>query len=73
MAQTVKVWFDKAGDFPGVRFSEKPSFMRETDHVAAMQRVNAQGEVLGFTVMAVSRLGKDHPLVPQLTTSVAAR
>ncbi len=66
MAQTVKVWFDKEGDFLEVRFSEKPGFMRETDHEAVMERVNDQGEVLGFTVMAVSKLDKDHPLVAQL-------
>src|SRR4051794_16715516 len=29
MAETVKVWFDKEGDFLEVRFSEKPGFMRE--------------------------------------------
>jgi hypothetical protein len=28
--------------------------------------VNDQGEVLGFTVMAVSKLDRDHPLVAQL-------
>lgn len=66
MAQTVKVWFDKEGDFLEVRFSEKPGFMRATENDAVMQRVSEEGEVLGFTVMAVSKLDKDHPLVAQL-------
>lgn len=66
MAQTVRVWFDKEGDFLEVRFSDRPGFMRETDHDAVMERVEAQGHVLGFTVMAVSKLDKDHPLVAQL-------
>ena len=66
MAQTVKVWFDKEGDFLEVRFSDKAGYLRETDHDAVMERVDEQGKVLGFTVMAVSRLDKDHPLVAQL-------
>ena len=66
MAETVKVWFDKEGDFLEVRFSEKPGFMRETDHDAVMERISENGEVLGFTIMAVSKLDKDHPLVAQL-------
>ena len=66
MVQTVKIWFDKEGDFIEVRFSEKAGYMRETDQDAVMERVSDQGEVLGFTVMAVSTLDKDHPLVAQL-------
>ena len=66
MAQTVKVWFDKEGDFLEVRFSEKSGDMREADNDAVMERVSDQGEVLGFTVIAVSKLDKDHPLVARL-------
>ena len=69
MAQTVKVWFDKEGDFLEVRFSENSGYMRETDHDAVMERVDAAGNVLGFTVMAVSQLDKDHPLVAQLAAA----
>ena len=69
MAQTVKVWFDKEGDFLEVRFSESAGYMRETDHDAVMERVDAAGKVLGFTVMAVSKLDKDHPLVAQLAAA----
>ncbi len=66
MAQNVKVWFDKEGDFLEVRFSDKAGYLRETDQDAVMERVDEQGNVLGFTVMAVSKLDKDHPLVAQL-------
>ena len=70
MAQTVKVWVDKEGDFLEVRFSDQAGYMRETDHDAVMERVSEQGEVLGFTLMAVSKLDKDHPLVAQLAKAV---
>ncbi|MCW5549729.1 MAG: DUF2283 domain-containing protein [Opitutaceae bacterium] len=69
MAQNVKVWFDKEGDFLEVRFSDKAGYLRETDHDAVMERVDEEGRVLGFTVMAVSKLDKDHPLVAQLAAA----
>ena len=70
MAQTIKVWFDKEGDFLEVLFSDEPGYLRETDHDAVMERVSDQGEVLGFTVMDVSKLDKDHPLVAQLAKAI---
>jgi hypothetical protein len=69
MAQSVKVWFDREGDFLEVRFSDAPGYPRETDQDAVMERVDAAGHILGFTVMAVSKLDKDHPLVAQLATA----
>lgn len=69
MAQTVKVWFDKEGDFLEVRFSDAPGYLRETDQDAVMERVDDAGHVLGFTVMAVSKLDKDRPLVAQLAAA----
>jgi hypothetical protein len=69
MAQSVKVWFDREGDFLEVRFSDAPGYLRETDQDAVMERVDAAGQILGFTVMAVSKLDKDHPLVAQLATA----
>ena len=47
MAQTVKVWYDREGDFLEVLFSNKPGFMRETDNDAVMERVDEQGHILG--------------------------
>lgn len=70
MAQQVKIWFDTEGDFLEVLFSEKPGFMRETDNDAIMERVDEQGNILGFTVMQVSRLAKEKPLVAELVPTV---
>jgi uncharacterized protein YuzE len=66
MAQQVKVWFDAEADFLEVRFSEKAGFMRETNNDAVMERVDGQGNVLGFSIMQVSRLSKEAPLVAEL-------
>jgi uncharacterized protein YuzE len=62
----VRVWFDAEGDFLEVRFSERAGFMRETSNDAVMERVDEQGNVLGFSIMQVSRLAKDKPLVADL-------
>jgi hypothetical protein len=47
----VRVWFDAEGDFLEVRFSERAGFMRETSNDAVMERVDEQGNVLGFSIM----------------------
>jgi len=70
MAQHVKIWFDAEGDFLEVLFSDQPGFMRETSHDAVMERVDDEGHLLGFTVMQVSRLAKDKPLVADLIQAV---
>ena len=66
MADKVKVWFDPEGDFLEVQFSNAPGFMRPTGHDAVMERVDAQGHVVGFSILGVSRFKKDHPLEAEL-------
>ncbi len=66
MAQQIKVWFDPEGDFLEVLFSDKAGYMKETNNDAVLERVDEQGNVLGFTVMGVSRLAKEKPLVADL-------
>ena len=68
MAQHVKIWYDREGDFLEVLFSEAPGIMRETDNDAVMERVDTCGDLLGFSVMNVSALAKDTPLTAELAT-----
>jgi uncharacterized protein YuzE len=69
MAQQVKVWFDAEGDFLEVRFSDKPGFMRETQNDAVMERVDEEGNILGFSIMQVGRLARQKPFAAELTTA----
>jgi hypothetical protein len=69
MAEKVKVWFDPEGDFLEVRFSDLPGFMRETTHDALMERVDEQGQVVGFSILGVSRFRKERPFEAELTAS----
>ena len=41
--------------------------MKETKNDALMERVDAQGHIIGFSVMGVSKFQKDHPLEAELT------
>lgn len=66
MAQKIKIWFDPEGDYLEVLFSDKAGYMKETNNEAVMERVDEQGNVLGFTIMGVSRLAKDKPLIADL-------
>lgn len=66
MAQQIKVWVDAEADFLEVQFSTKARFMRETNNDAVMERVDEEGNVLGFSIMEVSRLAKGKPLVAEL-------
>ena len=69
MPEKVRVWFDAEGDFLEVRFSDKAGFMRETKNDAVMERVDDQGNIIGFSIMQVSRLSKGKPLIADLVSA----
>ena len=66
MADKIKVWFDAEADFLEVRFSDATGYEKETKHDAVMERVDAQGHVLGFSIMGVSKFKKEKPLEAEL-------
>ena len=66
MADKVKIWFDAEADFLEVRFSDAAGCEKETKHDAVMERVDAQGQVIGFSVMGVSKFKKGAPLEADL-------
>ena len=71
MSQPIKVWFDPEGDFLEVLFSDEPGYLRETDNNAVMERVNEAGHLLGFSILDVSRLSKEKPLIADLATKAS--
>jgi ribosomal protein S11 len=66
MADKVKVWFDAEADYLEVRFSDAAGYMKETKNDALMERVEAHGRVIGFSVTGVSRFKKDKSLAADL-------
>ncbi|MBS0015788.1 MAG: DUF2283 domain-containing protein [Arthrospira sp. SH-MAG29] len=66
MAERVKVWFDPEADFLDVIFSDTPGYMRETENDAVMERVDLEGNLLGFSILGVSQLAQSKPLIAEL-------
>jgi hypothetical protein len=69
MAGKLKVWFDAEADFLEVRFSDAPGYEKETDHDAVMERVDAEGHVIGFSILGVSQFKKNKPLEAELVSA----
>ena len=69
MADKIRVWFDAEADFLEVRFSDAAGYEKETKHDAVMERVDAQGRVIGFSVMGVSKFKKGNPLEADLVAA----
>ena len=57
----VKIWYDPEGDFLEVMFDQKAGFFRETGNDQVMEKVDEEGNLLGFSVLKVSAL-KNSPL-----------
>ena len=69
MADKLKVWFDAEADFLEVRFSDAPGYVKETNHDAVMERVDAEGHVIGFSILGVSQFSRDKPLEADLVSA----
>jgi uncharacterized protein YuzE len=69
MTDRIGVWFDAEADFLEVRFSDAPGYQIETENDAVMERVDAEGKVIGFSVLGVSRFKKTNPLVADLVSA----
>lgn len=57
----VKIWYDGEGDYLEVTFDQKPGYFRETPSDQVMEKVDSDGNLLGFSVLRVSAL-KERPL-----------
>ena len=69
MADKVTVWFDAEADYLEVQLKSAPGHMQETAHDALMERVDVDGNVIGFSILGVSRFTKDKPLEAELTAA----
>lgn len=54
----VKIWFDREADYLEVLFDQREGFFRETENDQVMEKVDADGNILGFSVLKVSALTK---------------
>jgi uncharacterized protein YuzE len=69
MADKIKVWFDAEADFLEVRFSDAAGYEKATANDAVMERVDVAGQVIGFSVLGVSKFKKGNPLEADLVAA----
>jgi uncharacterized protein YuzE len=71
MGEVIKVWYDKEGDYLEVLFERKTGYFKETENDAVMEKVDNEGNVIGFSILKVSALREQKPLSIELTKHVA--
>jgi len=54
--EKVKVWYDSKGDFLEVIFKQKEGYFRETKSDQVMEKVDMEGNIIGFSILKVSSL-----------------
>ncbi len=70
MGKEIKIWYDKEGDYLEVLFERKKGYFRETENDTVMEKVDEEGNIIGFSVLKVSAL-KEKPLSISLKNHVA--
>ena len=71
MEKHIKVWFDEEGDYLEVLFERKPGCFRETSDDAVMEKIDDQGNVIGFSILKMSALRGQKPLAVTLASRAA--
>ncbi|NBC16166.1 MAG: DUF2283 domain-containing protein [Bacteroidetes bacterium] len=71
MARDVTVWYDPEADYLEVLFEKREGYFRETNNDAVMEKVDLDGNVIGFSILHVSALDASHPLSVTLKSPAA--
>lgn len=70
MGKEIKIWYDKEGDYLEVLFERKAGYFKETENDAVMEKVDEEGNIIGFSILKVSAL-KEKPLSISLESNFA--
>ena len=62
MDKEITVWYDEEGEYLEVLFDRKAGHFRETQNDAVMEKVDSEGNVIGFSILNVSVLKGGRPL-----------
>ena len=58
----IKIWYDSEGDYLEVIFERKAGYFRETENDAVMEKVDEEGNIIGFSILKVSALKEWEPI-----------
>ena len=56
--KVLKLWYDKEGDYLEVIFDKKEGYFHQTKSDQVMEKIDRNGNILGFSIMKVSALKK---------------
>ena len=56
--EKVKIWYDADADYLEVIFKRKKGYFKETGSDQVMEKVDMDGNVIGFSILKVSSLKK---------------
>jgi uncharacterized protein YuzE len=71
MEKEVKIWYDSEGDYLEVIFERKAGHFRETENDAVMEKIDEEGNPIGFSILKVSALKEQKPLSISLKSRAA--
>jgi uncharacterized protein YuzE len=66
--EKIKVWYDPEGDYLEVMFEKKEGYFKETKSDQIMEKVDMEGNIIGFSILKISSL-KKHPIEVSLAES----
>ena len=62
MGKEIKMWYDGECDYLEVIFERKAGYFRETGNDAVMEKVDEEGNIIGFSILNVSALKEREPI-----------
>jgi len=71
MEKEIKIWYDKEGDYLEILFERKAGYFKETENDAVMEKLDEEGNIIGFSILKVSALKGRKPLSISLKSHVA--
>jgi uncharacterized protein YuzE len=71
MGEEIRVWYNKEGDYLEVLFDKKAGYFTETENDAVMEKVDKEGNIIGFSILKVSCLREQKPISIGLKRHVA--
>jgi uncharacterized protein YuzE len=62
MGKEIRIWYDKEADYIEVIFEQKAGYFRETENDVVMEKVDEEGNIIGFSILKVNELKEQKPL-----------
>jgi uncharacterized protein YuzE len=62
MGKEIRIWYDSKGDYLEVIFERKAGYFKETENDAVMEKVDEEGNIIGFSILKVSALKEQKPI-----------